>query len=119
MHLLFVVLFVFATTLTSFAETGWIEYKGRNSIYYKPFVDVKGADEDTLVLFVTQDGRVYKGRCKKYSFRSKNGCRITPGKRFLTYTDPVLYIVIKLRTFSSPKLLKSGEVDTLNVKKRR
>jgi len=92
------------TSIPSLAsqKTGWIE---KNS-YYKPFVLVS-SPKGKLVLFITPEGRVYRGKCRK-RYLNRKVCKVFPGKRFPS-KEPLRYIVLQL-TGSAPSLIETGVV---------
>jgi len=111
----FLLTLLFLTVGTSegaLSETGWLKISKENSIYYRPFVDVKNP-KGKLVIFVTEDGQVYKGRCRKKKIAST--CRVTPSKKFPDKFVEIRYIVLELTPNFPPKLLKSGVIKRLNV----
>jgi len=57
-----------------------------------------------LVLFVTEEGKVYRGKCRK------GRSIVTPGKRFLSNSEKITYIVLKISDFSYPQLIETGEI---------
>jgi len=82
-------------------QVGWKDFGG----YYKPFVTVK-EPKDKIVLFVTPDGKVFKGRCRR---RAKEKCSIYPGKRF-PGSLPIRYIILKIPGFSPPEVVGTGVI---------
>ena len=80
------------------SQSGWLEKNG----YYKPYVKVE--TNNCLVLFITEKGKVYRGKCRK------NRSIVTPGKKFLTKSDRITYIILKLEEFSHPKVIETGEI---------
>lgn len=89
--------FLFPLNLLA-SESGWLERNG----YYKPFVKVKL--KNCLVLFVTEKGKVYRGKCRK------NRSIVTPGKNFLSNSQKLTYIVLKISDFSYPQVVETGEI---------
>ena len=91
------------------AETGWFRLEN----YYKPYVKVENF-LNKQVLFVTNDGRVYIGRCRKrkafYSF-----CYIIPGKKFKSLDGGITYIVLKVDGYYPPRVIEYGTIDNFNV----
>ena len=91
------------------AETGWF----RLGNYYKPYVKVENF-LNKQVLFVTNDGRVYIGRCRKrkafYSY-----CYIIPGKKFKSLDGGITYIVLKVDGYYPPRVIEYGTIDNFNV----
>ena len=79
-------------------QSGWMEKNG----YYKPYVKVKL--EHCLVLFITERGKVYRGKCRK------GRSIVTPGKKFFTKSDRITYIILELEDFSYPKVIEIGEI---------
>ena len=113
MRRLILTLVVSALSVTgALADTGWFKVFKKHKVYYKPFVDVK-TSENILVLFITEEGRVYKGRCK--SKLKLETCAVTPGKIFPTSTVEIRYIVLKLNRFRAPEVIKTGVINGLNV----
>ncbi|WP_165863702.1 hypothetical protein [Phorcysia thermohydrogeniphila] len=98
------------------SETGWLRFVKKNDIYYRPFVDVINP-KNKLVVFVTEDGHIYKGRCRKK--RVAKTCRVTPSKRFSDKFVEIRYIVLELVPDYPPKLVRSGVVERLNVVNQR
>ncbi len=80
------------------SQSGWIEKNG----YYKPYVKVK--TNNCLVLFITEKGKVYRGKCRK------NRSVVTPGKKFFTKSVRITYVILKLEDFSYPKVIETGEI---------
>jgi len=105
--LLCCLLFLFSSAFAG--ESGWLYICSSKGCFYKPFVRISG---DRLVYFVSSDGRVYKGRCRK---RAKYPCRATTHKRFYTSAYDLTYVIFSKD--SPPRLLDHGEVDPLKVKK--
>ncbi len=101
--ILFFQLFIFCPK--AFPGTGWLTTKKKNDIHYKPFVDVK-KPENKLVIFITENGKVYKGRCRK---KKATVCRITPSKKFYR-KEEIRFIVLKLIPFFAPEVVKSGVI---------
>jgi len=101
---LFVFIFLVLTSIPSLSarKTGWIEKNSR----YKPFVLVN-SPKGKLVLFITPDGRVYRGKCRR-RYLDRKVCRIFPGKRFSS-KEPLRYIVLQL-TGSTPSLVETGVI---------
>ena len=97
----------------AFCETGWFRIERGHSLYFKPFIEVKSA-KDRMVLFITSDGKVYKGKCRKKTI--KDFCSITPGKKFPDNTESIRYIILKLRKFYAPEIVKTGIINNLNIK---
>ena len=95
--------------------TGWFRIEKGHSLYFKPFVDVKSTG-DKMVLFITSNGKIYRGKCREKTIR--NTCPVTPGKRFPTNTESIRYIILKLRKFYAPEVEKTGVIDNLNVRNR-
>ncbi len=94
-------MFFFSSSYTySSIKCGWVT-KGE---FYKPFV-VLNRPSNKVVLFVTSDGRVYKGRCRK---KGVNRCTIYPGKRFRT-RESVRYIILRLGR-SAPEIVGNGVI---------
>jgi hypothetical protein len=98
------------------SETGWLKFVKKNDIYYRPFVDVRNP-KNKLVVFVTEDGRIYKGRCRKKKVAKT--CRVTPSKRFSDKFVEIRYLVLELVPDYPPKLVRSGVVERLNVVNQR
>ncbi len=63
-----------------------------------------------FVIFVTQRGRTYKGRCPKGT--GKRRCIATTRKRFDTSSIPLTYI--EFTRDSPPQVVSHGKVDPLN-----
>jgi len=80
------------------SQSGWIEKSG----YYKPYVKVKA--NNCLVLFITEKGKVYRGKCRK------NRSLVTPGKKFYSNSQKITYIVLEIEDFSYPKVIETGEI---------
>ncbi|ADY74011.1 hypothetical protein Dester_1380 [Desulfurobacterium thermolithotrophum DSM 11699] len=99
----------------AFAGTGWFRIEKGHSLYFKPFVDVK-LQKDVMVLFVTSKGKIYRGKCREKTI--KDACSITPRKRFRDNTESIRYIILRLKKFYAPEVIKTGVVDNLNVKDR-
>jgi len=95
----FIFLFLLLLPLKVFAsQTGWIEKNG----YYKPYVKVKA--KHCLVLFITEKGKVYRGKCRK------RRSIVTPGKRFLSKSEKITFIILKLDGISYPQIVETGEI---------
>ena len=91
------ILLIFSTsTLYSEQLYGWKEKNG----YYRPFVRVKNP-KGKIVLFITPNGKVYKGRCTK-------GGYCYPRKKFL-FKTPLRFIVINLNG-SIPEVVRTGVI---------
>jgi hypothetical protein len=91
------------------AETGWF----RLGNYYKPYVKVENFP-NKQVLFVTNDGKVYIGRCgKRKAFYSH--CYIIPGKKFKSLDGGITYIVLKVDGYYPPRVIEYGSIDNFNV----
>ena len=97
-------LFIFSlNSASSSLKCGWVLKRG----YYRPFVLIESPYRK-FVLFITPDGKVYKGKCKK-RFLNKNLCKVFPGKRF---KEPVpLRFIILEKTLGAPLLIKSGVIE--------
>ena len=93
------------------SQTGWIRVERGSRLFFKPFVKLKRCSASE-VLFITSDGKVYRGKPKGKS------CTIVPGKRFPSASEDILYIVLKLRKNFPPQILKSGRIDNFNVLRR-
>jgi hypothetical protein len=107
--LLFVCFFSFCTPSFA-AETGWFRVEN----YYRPYVKVENF-LNKQVLFITNDGLVYTGRCrKKKAFY--NYCYIVPGKKFKSVDGGITYIVLKIDGYYSPRVIEYGTIDNFNVK---
>jgi hypothetical protein len=108
------ILFLLAVAVGSsaFSETGWLKIEKKNTVYYRPFVDVRNP-KNKLVIFVTENGKIYKGRCRRKNVISI--CRITPSKRFPDKFTEMRYIVLELIPDFPPKFLKTGVIKRLNV----
>ena len=94
------------------AETGWFRTKN----YYKPYVKVENFLR-RQVLFITRDGKVYTGRCRKER-GFHNYCRIVPAKKFKSIDGGITYIVLKVDGYYSPRIIEYGTIDNFNVKLR-
>jgi hypothetical protein len=100
---LFSLFLVLAFTLPAFgAQAGWESF----STYYKPFVTVE-RPQNKLVLFITPNGRVYRGKCRKRKRLKK--CRVYPRKKF---NEPLAlrYLILKLSSFSPPEIVETGVI---------
>ena len=107
--LLFICLFSFYASSFA-AETGWFRVEN----YYRPYVKVENF-LNKQVLFITNDGIVYTGRCrKKKAFY--NYCYIVPGKKFKSVDGGITYIVLKIDGYYSPRVIEYGTIDNFNVK---
>ncbi|WP_297445753.1 hypothetical protein [Desulfurobacterium sp.] len=95
-----------ASSLNVRAETGWLKKRRKGLIYFKPFVTV--TSPDTVVIFITPEGKVYRGTCRKKTFLRT--CRVTPGKRFDSPYAEIRYIVLKISPPEAPEILKTGIV---------
>ena len=95
--------------------TGWFRIEKGNSLYFKPFVDVKNS-KDRMVLFITSEGKIYRGKCREKTI--KDTCSVTPGKRFPDNTESIRYIILRLKKFYAPEVEKTGVIDNLNVRNR-
>jgi len=94
------------------AETGWFRTKN----YYKPYVKVENFFK-RQVLFITRDGKVYTGRCRK-DRGFHNYCHIVPAKKFKSVDGGITYIVLKVDGYYSPRIIEYGTIDNFNVKLR-
>ena len=99
-----------STSPLSAAESGWF----RTPNYFKPFVKVENF-KDRQVLFITNEGRVYTGRCRKRK-GFYNYCYVVPGKKFSSIDGGITFIVLKVDGFYPPRVLEYGVVDNFNVK---
>jgi hypothetical protein len=102
--LLSVSLLLFTLSLPLYAQelSGWKEKNG----YYKPFVVVENP-EDKLVLFITPEGRVYRGKCRKRE-PGAGSCTVFPGKKFSDRL-PLSFIVLELNGHA-PSVVKTGVI---------
>ena len=92
------------------AETGWF----RTGNYYRPYVKVENF-LNKQVLFITNKGTVYTGRCrKKKTFY--NYCYIVPGKKFTSVDGGITYVVLKVDGYYPPRVVEYGIIDNFNVK---
>ena len=80
------------------SQSGWIEKSG----YYKPYVKVK--TDHCLVLFITEKGKIYRGKCRK------RRSIVTPGKRFSSKSEKITFIILKLDGISYPQVVETGEI---------
>lgn len=80
------------------SQSGWIEKNG----YYKPYVKAKTGN--CLVLFITERGKVYRGKCRKRRLI------VTPGKIFPSKNEKITFIVLKLDGVSYPEIVETGEI---------
>ncbi|WP_163328991.1 hypothetical protein GFV12_06665 [Desulfurobacterium thermolithotrophum] len=110
-----VIFLIVLSSVSALSETGWFRIEKGHSLYFKPFVDVK-LQKDVMVLFITSEGKVYRGKCREKTI--KDTCSITPGKRFQDNTESIRYIILRLRKFYAPELVRTGVVDNLNVKNK-
>ncbi len=92
----FSILFIPFNLLAS--QSGWIEKNG----YYKPYVKVKTGN--CLVLFITEKGKIYRGKCRKRRLI------VIPGKRFPSKNEKITFIVLKLDGVSYPEIVETGEI---------
>lgn len=95
--------------------TGWFRIEKGHSLYFKPFVDVKSS-KDKMVLFITSGGKIYRGKCREKAIRDT--CSVTPRKRFPDNTESIRYIILKLKKFYAPKIMRTGVIDNLNVRNK-
>ncbi len=95
-------LILISTPSQSAQKSGWIK---RNS-YFKPFVLVY-SPKGKLVLFITPEGRVYRGKCRKSSL-NREFCRISPGKKFYS-KEPLRYVVLQLGS-GAPQVVETGVI---------
>jgi len=101
----------FSFCMPSFAaETGW--FRAEN--YYRPYVKVENF-LNKQVLFITKDGKVYTGRCKKKK-GFHNYCYIVPMKKFRSVDGGITYIVLKVDGYYSPRVTEYGMIDNFNVR---
>ena len=105
-------LFIFGLKGGALAETGWIKFTKKNDVYFRPFVDVRNP-KNKLVIFVTEDGHIYRGRCRQR--RVVDFCRVSPSKKFKDNLVEIRYIVLELVPPFAPKLVRSGTVERLNL----
>ncbi len=113
--LVMAILLVVFSSAGALAGTGWFRIERRHHLYFKPFVDVK-KEKDVMVLFITGDGKIYRGKCRERTI--KDTCSITPGKKFPDNTESIRYIILKLKKFYAPEIVKTGVIDNLNVRNR-
>lgn len=100
-------LIVFTLPVFSFAQdSGWIRKCSKRGCFYKPFAKVR---RDQFVIFVTAQGKAYKGKCRK---RAKNPCLATSSKRFDVPAIPMTYVVFE--PGHPPAVVRYGEVDPFN-----
>ncbi len=92
------------------AETGWFRVEN----YYQPYVKVENF-LNKQVLFITNKGTVYTGRCKKKR-AFYNYCYIVPGKKFKSVDGGITYIVLKIEGYYPPRVIEYGIIDNFNVK---
>lgn len=103
------IIFTLVFSLNAFASsTGWLKIKRKRRIYYKPFVVLNNPNK-VIVLFITSNGKIYKGKLLKGNY-------ITPGKHFVTDLKDMLYITLKFNPPSAPKVTGYGRIDALNEK---
>ena len=98
---LFLLLFTLSLPLYAQELSGWKEKNG----YYKPFVVVENP-EDKLVLFITPEGKIYRGKCRRREL--SGNCAISPGKKFSNKL-PLRYIVLGLNGYA-PSVVKTGVI---------
>ncbi|RUM42190.1 MAG: hypothetical protein DSY34_02375 [Desulfurobacterium sp.] len=109
-------LFLFTLSYGSaLAGTGWFRIEKGHHLYFKPFVDIKKG-KDVMVLFVTGEGKIYRGKCREKTI--KDTCSVTPGKRFPDNSENIRYIILKLKKFYAPEIIRTGVIDNLNVRNR-
>lgn len=111
--MLCVILMLLISCVNAFADTGWLRIERGHHLYFKPFVDVENSKK-LEVLFVTSKGKAYKGKCKKRTIGKF--CPVTPGKSFHSTTENIRYIILRLKNFYAPEIVKTGVIDNLNVK---
>ena len=92
------------------AETGWFRTKN----YYKPYVRVENFLK-RQVLFITRDGKVYTGRCRKEK-GFHNYCHIVPAKKFKAVDGGITYIVLRIDGYYPPRIIEYGMINNFNVK---
>jgi len=107
-YLMFLFLVVFSFPALS-AESGWF----RMGSFFKPFVKVENF-ANKQVIFVTRDGRVYSGKCKREK-KFFNSCYIVPYKKFNSVDGGITYIVLKVDGYYPPRVVEYGTVDNFNV----
>jgi len=103
------------SSVSALAGTGWFRIEKGHHLYFKPFVDVKKG-KDVMVLFVTGEGKIYRGKCREKTI--KDTCSVTPGKRFPDNSENIRYIILKLKKFYAPEIIRTGVIDNLNVRNR-
>ena len=113
--LMMIILLLVLSCSNAPAGTGWFRIEKGHSLYFKPFVDVKSA-KDRIVLFITSEGKIYRGKCREKTI--KDTCPVTPGKRFPDNTESIRYIILRLKKFYAPEIVKTGVIDNLNVRNR-
>jgi hypothetical protein len=112
MRKVFLALLLLLFPASSFSQTGWLRVNREHETYFKPFVEVRNF-KNKEVIFVTSKGKVYSGKCK---LRKKaKRCRISPGKRFPSASENILFIILKLNPYSHPQILKHGTIDNFNI----
>ncbi|OMH40703.1 hypothetical protein [Desulfurobacterium indicum] len=104
--LIAVLLLIFSLTANS--ATGWLKKRRKGYIYFKPFVTVNSPD--VVVIFITSEGKVYRGVCRKKKFIDT--CTVTPGKHFDSPYTVMRYIVLEISPPYAPKILRTGTVST-------
>jgi len=102
--LIFLIAFLFPfSSYSSPLSSGWLLKRG----HYKPFVLVNNPYRK-FVLFITPQGKVYKGKCSRRSF-NRNKCKIFPRKAFKEPL-PLRFIILE-ETSGAPLLIKSGVIE--------
>lgn len=105
-----IIFLTFFLVLPSFSsESGWFRVRD----YYKPFVKVKDF-LNKQVLFITNRGKVYSGKCRKKG-GFYNHCYIAPSKKFKTIDGGITFIVLKVDGYYPPRIVEFGTVDNFNV----
>gem|GEM_PF-2827596 len=100
--------FLLLTSVGFSAETGWIRSKG----FFKPFV--KLPDSSYVVLFVSPELKVYRGRCKK----QEENCIALPKKKFPSRFRDIVYIILKPSPPLRLEVIEAGKVSNSVVEKR-
>ncbi|WP_457569717.1 hypothetical protein [Desulfurobacterium sp.] len=103
-----IAVFLLISSLTANSATGWLKKRRKGYIYFKPFVTVNSLD--VVVIFITPEGKVYRGTCRKKKFIDT--CTVTPGKHFDSPYMALRYIVLKISPPDAPRILKMGIVST-------
>ncbi len=103
----------FSTAFGKTPSSGWLQKARKGYVYFKPFVKLK-AGNNRMVIFVTSNGKIYKGRCRTKNAYPK--CIVTPGKKFDSPYNEIRYIILKISNPLPPEIKKTGIIENSIIK---